>query len=89
MHRSALIAAVCASLSVQTAVCQEAFQIANITIKMQAQRQRQLPDRRQDHKSKRFRGFRCACRLQHQRQAGQEIGVLRIYDCRCYPGKGS
>src|SRR5260370_8314874 len=34
MHRSALIAAVCASLSVQTAVCQEAFQIANITIKM-------------------------------------------------------
>src|SRR5258708_30553030 len=34
MHRSALIAAVCASLPVQTAVCQEAFQITNITIKM-------------------------------------------------------
>ena len=34
MHRSALIAAVCASLPVQTAVCQEALQITNITIKM-------------------------------------------------------
>src|SRR5258705_6813433 len=34
MHRSALIAAVCASLPVQTALCQEAFQITNITIKM-------------------------------------------------------
>jgi hypothetical protein len=34
MHRSALIAAICMSLPVQTAVCQEAFQVANITIKM-------------------------------------------------------
>jgi hypothetical protein len=34
MHRSALIAAFCAGLPVQTAVCQEAFQITNITIKM-------------------------------------------------------
>jgi hypothetical protein len=34
MHRSALIAAICMSLPVQTAVCQEAFQVTNITIKM-------------------------------------------------------
>src|SRR5260370_8458819 len=34
MHRSALIAAICMSRTVQTAVCQEAFQVTNITIKM-------------------------------------------------------
>src|SRR5260370_4525698 len=34
MHRSALIAAICMSLPVQTAACQEAFQVTNITIKM-------------------------------------------------------
>jgi hypothetical protein len=34
MHRSALIATVCAGLPVQTAVCQEAFQVTNITVKM-------------------------------------------------------
>jgi hypothetical protein len=34
MHRRALIAAICMSLLVQTAVCQEAFQVTNVTIKM-------------------------------------------------------
>ncbi len=34
MHRNALIAAVCASLQAQTALCQEALQLNNITIKM-------------------------------------------------------
>ena len=34
MHRSALIAAICLSLPVRTAACQEAFQVTNITIKM-------------------------------------------------------
>jgi hypothetical protein len=89
MHRSALIAAICMSLPVQTAVCQEAFQVTNITIKMIKHGGR--GNFRIDAEIANPNDFavfdlRVACKIRDRR--GKEL-VSYGSTLRRYPGKGS